>query len=216
MMQVRIICLINEKRKLLLSNYWLRLLRYRHQGPPYQQNFLQNFLWCQHSREPRQKQYLFPPWLTASTVHESLFRQAGHTLFKLCIAWSRELDRIRKDFSPRGVQIFVNSNVNLSVNELGNSQHIFACCLRLHSTRKDSSLSFLVLFRVPAIASNPFCIAKGDSFERGASSLADFITRNRGQLAEVTKCSYSESVSESLGDLVRRRLDLVESMLLFS
>ena len=55
-----------------------------------------------------------------------------------------------------------------------------------------------------------------NSFEMGASLLSDFITTNRGQLTEVTTFSYSESLSESLGDLVRRGLDLVESMLLFS
>ena len=66
---------------------WVHL-RYRRQEHPLQLNLLQNYLWCQHGREPRQIQFPFPPGLTASTVHESWLRQGGHTLSH--VAWSAD------------------------------------------------------------------------------------------------------------------------------
>ena len=63
---------------------------------------------------------------------------------------------------------------------------------RLRLTRKEPSRNLFVLLWVPAIAWKPYCMAKGDSLCREASTLADFTTRNLGH---VTKRSYSESES---------------------
>ena len=53
-----------------------------------------------------------------------------------------------------------------------------------------------MLFRVPAIAWKPFCIAKGDSLLRADSSLAEFITKYLGQFSLLIYSSLSESESE--------------------
>ena len=41
---------------------------------------LQNYLWRQHGREPRQNQCPFPPGLTVNAVHEPWLRRGGYTL----------------------------------------------------------------------------------------------------------------------------------------
>ena len=89
-----------------------------------------------------------------------------------------------------------------------------ACGFLAYSTRKEPSLNLLVLFRVPAIARNPFWITKGKSLLSGRSSLDDSTTRNLGQFVLVfVKHSMSESVSVSWSLSLRRLLECLGAML---
>ena len=75
----------------------------------------------------------------------------------------------------------------------------WAWALLPHSTKKEPSVSLLILFRLLAITWKPFWIAKGDSFCKGRSSFADLTIINFGHFffSLFEKISFSESVSVS-------------------
>ena len=110
---------------------------------------------------------------------------------------SRHLITPRDEFSVLCTETCTGRSTKLTV-----FSRFSALILLEHSTRKDPSLQLLVLFRVTAIAWNPFCTAKGDSLLNFFSSLAYLTTMNLGQLSFVRKSSLSDSESESESGLV--------------
>ena len=98
---------------------------------------------------------------------------------------SRQLITPREEFKLLCTETCTGRLTNVTV-----FNRFSALGLLEHPTRKDPSLSLLVLLRVPAIAWKPFCTVKGDSLLRGFSSLADVRTTNMGQLSFLRKVCY--------------------------
>ena len=123
---------------------------------------------------------------------------------------SRKQARNRKGNGSAAKSVKDHTNL-LSILSIHSSRHftgrftnftvfnrLVACVFRAHSARKGPSLNLFILFRVPAIAWTPFCIAKGDSLLRDDSSLAEVITKYLGQLSLLMYSFYCPSQSSSL------------------
>ena len=122
----------------------------------------------------------------------------NHTLISTNFSFGKFKQFTAPNHSPRGVQRLVHTDVYWPINKMLSTQKILSLDLLITLNQEGPIPQSPGALQGSGLPQIPSESQKETVWTGGVSSLADFITRNRGQLVEVKNTSVSESVSVSV------------------